>query len=131
MASGPQGTDEEMLDELRGVTFKLFDREVDEHTGLIADKTMPGSPASIAAVGLGLSAYVVALERGLLTRSQAVEKTLKVLRFFTPVHRGQKRTRPDIRASIIIFSTCGRGAGRGNANCRPSEVPQCQFRRQL
>ncbi len=35
----PQGTDGEMLGELCRVTLKYFLKEVDHHTGLIADKT--------------------------------------------------------------------------------------------
>jgi hypothetical protein len=78
----PQGTDLEMLDNLRTVTFKYFHDQVNERTGLIADSSEPGSPGSIAAVGLGLSVYVAAVERKLLSRAEAVQRTLKVLRFF-------------------------------------------------
>jgi hypothetical protein len=55
---------------------------------LIADKTQPESPASIAAVGMGLSVYVVAVERGWLTRAEAVGRTLTLLRFFRSSHQG-------------------------------------------
>jgi hypothetical protein len=60
--SNPQGTDSEMLGHLRRATFNYFRHEVNPRNGLIADKTQPGSPSSIAAVGMGLSAYVVAVE---------------------------------------------------------------------
>src|SRR6185312_4425249 len=36
--------------------------ESNPRNGLIADRTQPGSPSSIAAVGLGLSGYIVAVE---------------------------------------------------------------------
>ncbi len=84
----PQGMDSEMLDNLRRVTFDYFRNEVNPQNGLIKDKTQPGSPASIAAVGLGLSAYIVAVERGLLSRVEAVDRTLTVLRFFSSSHQG-------------------------------------------
>ena len=77
-----QASDEVMLAELRQVNFKYFLHRWNDRTGLIADKTEPGSPASIAAVGLGLSAYIVGVERNLLSRTEAVQRTLKVLRFF-------------------------------------------------
>src|SRR5690348_16068199 len=47
----PQGTDAEMLEGLRCATFDYFRHEVNPRTGLIADKTQPGSPSSIAALG--------------------------------------------------------------------------------
>jgi hypothetical protein len=84
----PQGTDAEMLDELRRVTFEYFRNEVNPANGLIADKTQPGSPSSIAVVGMGLSIYTVAVERDLLPRAEAVDRTLTVLRFFHTSNQG-------------------------------------------
>jgi hypothetical protein len=55
--SNPQGTDSAMLDNLRRVTFDYFRNEINPRNGLIADKTQPGSPSSIAAVGMGFSVY--------------------------------------------------------------------------
>ena len=51
-----------MLNALQAETFNYFLSEVNLQTGLIADKTKPGSPSSIAAVGLGLSSYVAGLK---------------------------------------------------------------------
>ena len=75
-------TDADILDDLRRATFGYFRHELNPLNGLIADKTQPGSPSSIAAVGMGLSVYVVAVERGLLPRAVAVDRTLTLLRFF-------------------------------------------------
>ena len=86
--SNPEGTDFEMLDRLRRETFDYFRHEFNPRNGLIADKTQPGSPSSIAAVGMGLSVYVVAVERGLLSRAEAVGRTLTLLRFFHSSHQG-------------------------------------------
>ena len=49
---------------------------VNPANGLVADKTDPRWPASIAAIGLALTAYPVGVERGYLTREQALERTL-------------------------------------------------------
>jgi hypothetical protein len=76
------GTDPQMLDGLRREIVDYYRNESNAATGLIADKTQPGSPSSIAAVGMGLSVFVVAVERGLIPRSEAIERTLKILRFF-------------------------------------------------
>ena len=84
----PQGTDKEMLDSLLTATCLYFRDEVNPRTGLTADKTQPHAPSSIAAVGLGLSALIVAVERDLLSRANAIVRTLKVLRFFEASHQG-------------------------------------------
>lgn len=81
-------SDEEMLLTLQRETFTYFLKEVNEKTGLIADKTQPGSPCSIAATGMGLSCYLVGVERGYFTRAEAVKRTLKILRFFKTSHQG-------------------------------------------
>jgi hypothetical protein len=84
----PQGTDKEMLDSLLAATFLYFRDEVNPSTGLTADKTQPHAPSSIAAVGLGLCADIVAVERALLSRAEAIARTLKVLRFLRSSHQG-------------------------------------------
>ena len=61
----------EMLDALQRETFDYFVHEVNPLNGLVADKTQEGAPASIAAVGLALSAYPVGVERGFITRAEA------------------------------------------------------------
>src|SRR5580698_3677304 len=86
--ANPEGTDAEMLEGLRRATFDYFRNEVNPRTGLIADKTQPGSPSSIAAVGMALSVYVVAIERDLLSRTEAIDRTLTVLRFFQSSRQG-------------------------------------------
>src|SRR3979409_1459376 len=71
-----------VLDELQGESFSYFLHETNRRNGLVRDKTAKGSPASIAAVGMALSGYAVGVERGLLTRAEAVRRTLVALRFF-------------------------------------------------
>lgn len=73
---------------LQAETFDYFLHESDDVTGLVIDKTQPGWPASIAATGLALAAYPVGVERGLMSRAAAVERTLKTLRFFWSSHQG-------------------------------------------
>jgi len=72
--SNPAGTDVEMPEGFRRATFDYFRNEVHPRTGLIADKTQPGSPSSIAAVGMALSVYVVAIERELLSRAETGDR---------------------------------------------------------
>jgi hypothetical protein len=74
--------EDRMLDSLQRDTFGYFLHEDNPANGLIADTTRPGSPASIAAVGLALSTYPVGVERGFCTRATALAKALTILRFF-------------------------------------------------
>jgi hypothetical protein len=84
----PQGTDDEMLELLLSETFKYFHHEINLQTGLLADTTRPGSYSSIAAVGMGLSSYISAVERGLVSREEAIKRTLTVLKFFHSSKQG-------------------------------------------
>jgi hypothetical protein len=88
----PQGTDTEMLKRLQRETFGYFIDENCFRKGLIADKTEPGPPSSIAVIGLGLSSYIVGIEQGYISRSEGIDKTLTVLRFF---HSSRQGTDPD------------------------------------
>jgi hypothetical protein len=85
-----EDSDDEMLRVLQQRTFKYFLEEMNDQTGLIADKTKPGSPSSIAATGIGLSCYIVGIERGFITRAEAINRTLKVLKFLYNSHQGKE-----------------------------------------
>jgi hypothetical protein len=65
--------------------------EANPENGLIADRTHDGAPASIAAVGMALTAYPVAVARGFMTRRDACERTLKTLRFFWNSPQGPEK----------------------------------------
>jgi len=71
-----------MLDEIQREAFGYFLHETNPANGLVVDKTCSDWPASIAAVGLALTAYPVGVERGFVTRAEAAERTLTTLRFF-------------------------------------------------
>jgi hypothetical protein len=76
------------LAELQRRTFAYFVHEADPATGLVRDNTRYRSPSSIAAVGLGLACWPIAVERGLVTRDEAIERTLATLRFFQDCEKG-------------------------------------------
>ena len=73
---------DDMLDRLQRDAFSYFMKEVNPANGLVKDCTRPGFPSSIAVVGLALAAYTLGVERGLVSRTEAVERTLSTLRFF-------------------------------------------------
>src|SRR5262249_24108655 len=80
-AGAPSAADR-TLERLQRESFVYFLNEVNPSNGLVADSTRPDSPSSIAAVGFALAAYPVAVERGFLTRTDAVSRTVAALRFF-------------------------------------------------
>jgi hypothetical protein len=86
----PQAPDSEMLDNLRRAIVDYYLKEANLRNGLIADRTQPGSPSSIAAVGMGLSVYIVAVERNILPRADAVDRTLALLRFLHSSPQGSE-----------------------------------------
>ena len=75
-------TIEAELELLQHQSFSYFAHETNPANGLVIDKTAPGWPASIAAVGLALAAYPVAVERGFISRTAAVKRVVATLRFF-------------------------------------------------
>jgi len=77
-----QTAERHLLDEIQREAFGYFLHETNPANGLVVDKTSSDWPASIAAVGLALTAYPVGVERGFVTRSEAAERTLTTLRFF-------------------------------------------------
>ena len=77
-----QCPDDALLDALQRAAFEYFVSAVNPANGLIADTSRASSPSSIAAVGFALSAYPVAVEHGWMTRADAVERSVAVLRFF-------------------------------------------------
>jgi hypothetical protein len=84
----PQATESELLDNLRRAIVDYYLTESNPQNGLIADRNEPGSPSSIAAVGMGLSVYIVAVVRGILSRADAVDRTLALLRFLNSSQQG-------------------------------------------
>ena len=84
--------DEALFDDLQKGTFGYFLHEFNSVTGLIADKTAPDWPASIAAVGLALSAGPVGVERKLIQRAEAVRRVETTLAFLWNAPQG---TEPD------------------------------------
>ena len=62
--------DTRMLETLQSETFADFTQNLNPENGLIADKSQPGSHSSIAAVGLGITAYIVAIGRNFISREE-------------------------------------------------------------
>ncbi len=78
------------LDDLERRTFDYFWDTTNPHNGLAPDHVpLRGQPfASIAADGFALTAYGIGVERGYITRAQAVRRVLTTLRFFADAPQG-------------------------------------------
>ena len=74
--------DDEFLDELERDAVRFFLDHAHPKTGLIDDSTSPGSPASIAAVGFGLTALCIAHRRGWVSYDEAYRRVLMTLKSF-------------------------------------------------
>lgn len=109
---GPVGI-EEMLDALQRDAFGYFLQETNPVNGLVADGTQPDAPASIAAVGFALAVYPVGVERSWITRAEAVERTLRALRFFWTSPQGTAPHATGYKGFYYHFldMTTGRRAG--------------------
>ncbi|KJS31853.1 MAG: Tat pathway signal protein [Desulfatitalea sp. BRH_c12] len=83
-----------ILDDLQRDTFNFFWETTNPLNGLTPDRYPDTKFASIAAVGFGLSAYLVGVEKGYITRDQAAERTLTTLQFLweAPQNDGKTET---------------------------------------
>ncbi len=79
-----------LLGDLEERTFRWFWDLADPGTGLIPDRNPTPSFSSVAAVGFGLTAYVVGAEHGWVSREQARDRTLHVLRFLWEAPEGPR-----------------------------------------
>jgi hypothetical protein len=95
--------DAALIDRLQHSAFKYFLKYSNPENGLVADTSISGVPASIAAVGFALSSYPVAVERGWLQRREAAERTVNTLRFFAEAHQGRERHATGYRGFFYHF----------------------------
>jgi len=78
--------DHRLLDEIEHTGFKFFAEQAHPRTGLVRDRARAdGSPsagkASIAASGFAFNAWVIATERGWVTRPEALARVRSMLQF--------------------------------------------------
>jgi hypothetical protein len=81
-AAATSAANDPLLDDLEERTFRFFWETANRKNGLIPDRYPSPSYASIAAVGFGLTAYPIGVQRGYVTRAAARQRVLATLRFF-------------------------------------------------
>jgi hypothetical protein len=88
----PFANDDEFLEYLQYTAFAYFWYEANPANGLIRDRSDPVSTASIAAVGFGLTALGIGIDRGWISRADGAERVLTTLRTFWEKPQGPQLT---------------------------------------
>jgi hypothetical protein len=76
------------FDDLERRTFEFFWKQATPANGLVPDAFPSNLFCSVAAVGFGLTAYPIGVERGFVTRAQAAQRVSTTLRFFADASQG-------------------------------------------
>lgn len=114
-----------MLHHLQKETFHYFLKEINTKNGLISDTSQEGSAASIASVGMSLSCYIVGVERKFISRRVAVDKTLKILRFFYSSDQGPGANVTGYKGFYYHFLNMKTGKRQGS--CELSTIDTALF----
>ncbi|MEO8754897.1 MAG: glucoamylase family protein [Casimicrobiaceae bacterium] len=98
------------LRRLQRNSFDYFIHEVNRANGLVLDKTAANWPASIAAMGMALTVYIVGAERGFIDRKEAADRSLEMLRFLADSEQGEAPDATGFKGFYYHFlrMDCGR-----------------------
>ncbi len=99
-----------LLDGIQRRAFAYFAHETNPANGLVIDRTAAGAPSSIAAVGLALTSYPAAVERGFISRELAATRTLATLRFFWRSKQGPEPDATGYKGFFYHFLDMASGA---------------------
>ena len=80
-----------LFDDIEYRTFDFFWATGNPVNGMVPDRYPTPSPASIAAIGMALTAYVIGVDRGFISREQGRARVLATVRFFRTAPQGQDR----------------------------------------
>lgn len=80
-------SDEELLTLVQSQTFKYFYDFAHSNSGLARERNTSGNTVTSGGSGFGLMAMIVAVERGFITRSEAVTRWQKIFNFLENADR--------------------------------------------
>jgi hypothetical protein len=109
-----------LVNRLQRGAFDYLWRYGNPQNGLVADTSRAGSPCSIAVVGFALSSYIVAAQRGWLSRADAAARAGTTLRFF--LHSEQARTPDATGYKGFYYHFLDMRSGRRAWNCELSLI---------
>ncbi len=107
--------DDAFINYVQQTAFDYFWYEANPENGLIKDRNTTNSASSIAAVGFGLSAITVGIDRGWLTREEARERVLTTLEFFWNSPQGPGSNTTGYRGFYYHFLDMATGLRAGNS----------------
>ncbi len=81
----PALSDEALMDTVQHATFNYFWKGAEPNSGLALERTSASSTVTTGGSGFGLAAFPVAVERGWITRDEAIQRLQKVLDFLEKV----------------------------------------------
>lgn len=113
-------SDESFLDTLQYRTFRFFLDEVNPENGLIPDRTQDWSASSIAAVGWGVTAWAIGVEREWITREKAVDLTLALIRFLSKSEQSTAKDATGYKGFYYHFLNMK--TGKREWNCELSTI---------
>ena len=108
------------LRELQRHSFDYFVYEFNRDNGLVLDKTAPDWPASIAAMGMALTAYPVGVERRFIARADAAARAATMLRFLAASEQSESAGATGFKGFYYHFLDMR--AGRRVWQCELSSV---------
>ena len=111
---------EAVLLDIQRCSLCYFSCEVNPANGLVLDKTAPDWPASIAAIGMALTAYPVSIERHCMTRADGLARCLTVLRFLMASEQSESPRATGYKGFYYHFLNMK--TGRRAWNCELSSI---------
>ncbi|WP_018238751.1 glucoamylase family protein [Ensifer sp. BR816] len=91
------------LGRLQFTTLLYYLHCTNPDNGLVRDKTAPGAPASIAAIGMALATIPVVVERGVVIREFAAKITRRRLRYLMACPQGPEPTASGYKGFFYHF----------------------------
>jgi len=105
-----------LFDDIERRTFDFFWANGNAANGMVPDRFPSPSPASIAAIGFALTAYVIGADRGFVSRELARTRTLTTIRFFRNAPQGpQTRGMTGYKGFFYHFLDMRTGARSGRS----------------
>ncbi len=98
-----------LLDSIQLKTFAYFLHEHDEAFGIVKDRAASWAPASIASTGFGLACFAIGAERQYITRDEAANITLKIMRFFAHSNQSADTNATGYKGFYYHFLRLGTG----------------------
>ncbi len=109
-----------VLRQLQRNSFDYFINETNPANGLVLDKTAENWPASIAAMGMALTVWLVGAKRHFITREQAATRCLTMLRFLISSEQSERPSASGYKGFYYHFLEMD--SGRRAWNCELSSI---------